>query len=335
MTATPVKEKYTLKEIKNIPVVKANWNNTAETTVASVKCENVEGTVCAMINQHLDNKGTDNLYFFVNSVDFINKVVEICNLDNNNSRMICSQSNSGKRKLKLAISDTSSEPKKINFITSTAFEGCDLYDKIGRIIIVSDRSKVNTLLDISTSIPQIAGRIRNTKHKDSIIHLYSQTRYTDVTVEQHESICKREIAKANHLILEYNKLNDEAYNAIKEIESVYLFKNNGKWSFDENAVLIDMWNFEICNGVYSFRSRMNDEYSAKGFNVVEGSRYDEQIKLIAKAVDNASVFTFKEFVQTIKNLSEKDGSEYDIYLETIKTAAFAKYSFLKEAIAVI
>ena len=182
MTATPVKEKYTLKEIKNIPVVKAKWNNTAETKVASVKCENVEGTVCAMINQHLDNKGTDNLYFFVNSVDFINKVVEICNLDNNNSRMICSQSNSGKRKLKLAISDTSSEPKKINFITSTAFEGCDLYDENGRIIIISDGTKAHTLTDISTSLLQIAGRIRNSQYNGKIMTLFSKTRYTDIPV---------------------------------------------------------------------------------------------------------------------------------------------------------
>ena len=37
MTATPLKEKYTLKELKDIDVVRYEWNKVTETTVNSVK----------------------------------------------------------------------------------------------------------------------------------------------------------------------------------------------------------------------------------------------------------------------------------------------------------
>lgn len=337
MTATPVKEKYTLKELKGIKTVKCEWSDVIETSVKSVKCENVEGTVCSMINQFLNAKDTDeNLYFFVNSIAFINKVVEYCGLTDDNARMICSKSNAKdeKKKLLLKITDTVNNQdtiKKINFITSTAFEGTDLYDENGKIFIVSDALKANTLEDISTSLPQIAGRIRNSKYNGSIFHLYSQTRYTDVTVEENEARTQQGIKEANITVEGWDKLDEIAYNNIKEAGSIYLFKNeNNRWYFDENAVLIDMWNFEICNGIYSFRNRLNDEYAAKGFNVVELNDYTDKLQTIAKAATDSEL-SFGEIVKIIKTETENK-PDFNLYLETLKEIAFKKYPFLKNAI---
>ncbi|KAA6304120.1 hypothetical protein EZS27_044235, partial [termite gut metagenome] len=53
---------------------------------------------------------------------------------------------------------------KVNFYTSTSFEGCDIYDENGKVYIISDRKKSHTLLDISTLIIPICGRIRDSKY---------------------------------------------------------------------------------------------------------------------------------------------------------------------------
>ena len=331
MTATVIKDKYLLKELKDMPKVVCEWENIIETSVTSVKCENVEATVVNMINQVKNIHTNENFYFFVNSIEFINEVVKATGINDDNARMICSQNNVRDKKLK--ISDTLSEPKKINFITSTAFEGADLYDENGRIIIISDGTKAHTLTDISTSLLQIAGRIRNSQYNGKIMHLFSKTRYTDITVEEHQERSESEIKDANRLVKEMtefvaSKAKGDGFN------NQYIFKNEitGLFEFDENAVLIDMWNFEINHGVYSFRNRLNEEYKAKGLNIIECDSFDEKVKAIRDVTADTKDFKFSDYVKTIKELSSKDGSDFDIYLSTLKEAAFTKYTFLKEAI---
>lgn len=87
--------------------------------------------------------------------------------------------------------------KKVNFYTSTAFEGCDIYDEQGRIYIVSDATKSQTLLDISTLFVQICGRIRDSIYNREITHLFSTTRYSeDLTLEEFTQRTKETLALA-------------------------------------------------------------------------------------------------------------------------------------------
>ena len=116
-----------------------------------------------MINYFLSGDISGNAYLFVNSLDFIKEIYKRMNtLDDANSKIIYSKYN--KTIMPVERSSVSDPIKKINFLTSTVFEGADIYDPDGRILIISDPSKANTLLDISTSIQQIAGRIRNSKY---------------------------------------------------------------------------------------------------------------------------------------------------------------------------
>ena len=331
MTATMIKEKYTLKELKHLPIIRYQWDKVIDTKVNSVRCNDVETTVINMIAQHIESKNKANLYFFINSIDFINNVCKTLNLDDDAARMICSKDNTAKKVL--SISSITSEPKKVNFITSTAFEGCDLLDTEGLTIIVSEGNKTHTLVDISTSLVQICGRIRNSKHNGTVYHLYSSTRYTDITVEENEQRKQQGIKEAYHVIEQFNKLDAYSYGIIKEVDSLYLYKNDGKWEFDENAVLIDMYNFEMCNGIYSFRNILNEEYKAKGYNVNELSDFAERIKQTNKAVNDTKKYSFKDYVQTIKEEQSKDAPEFNMYLQAIKEQAFIKYPFLKDAIS--
>jgi len=127
-----------------------------------------------------------NLHFFVNSVDFIADVIKKANLQPHQVRIICSNNSSPGRGRKsnqkklgdeYKIATTVDPAMPINFYTSTCFEGCDIYDDNGRTYIVSDKNKSHTLLDISTLIIQICGRIRDSRYKTEITHIFSETRY--------------------------------------------------------------------------------------------------------------------------------------------------------------
>ena len=50
--------------------------------------------------------------------------------------------------------------KMITFCTSTAFAGCDFYSTCASTFVISDCKKINTSIDISTDLVQIAGRQR-------------------------------------------------------------------------------------------------------------------------------------------------------------------------------
>ena len=108
-----------------------------------------------------------NLHIFVNSVEFMKKVTDLATLTPEQVRHVCSTSGdngeSNQRKLgkDYPIGQPSDPVKKINFYTSTCFEGCDIYDENGVTFIVSDGNKSNTLLDISTLFTQICGRLRD------------------------------------------------------------------------------------------------------------------------------------------------------------------------------
>ena len=158
-----------------------------------------------------------NLHIFVNSVEFIAKVIDLAKLAPEQVKTVCSTSGDNaevnRRKLgkAYAIGQPSDPVRKINFYTSTCFEGCDLYDENGVTFIVSDGNKSHTLLDISTLFTQICGRLRDSKYKGEIIHVYSTTKYSrDVTLDEFVAATKKTLQEAVQYTDEINSLSDTA-----------------------------------------------------------------------------------------------------------------------------
>ena len=119
-----------------------------------------------------EDMGSD-WHIFLNSVEGIGWIIRNAGLVPDNTRVVCSQSNGKQNAAKLhgfPINSTSDPVKMFNFYTSTAFEGCDIYDDRGRTFIVSEPYKIHTMPDISTSFIQIAGRIRNSIYNGEVIH---------------------------------------------------------------------------------------------------------------------------------------------------------------------
>ena len=73
---------------------------------------------------------------------------------------------------KYTITTVADEVRQFNFYTSTAFEGCDIFDENGVNIIVSSPYLPYTLLDIRTTVRQVCGRVRNSKYKNEVHYIY-------------------------------------------------------------------------------------------------------------------------------------------------------------------
>ena len=131
-----------------------------------------------------------NLHFFVNSVDFIGRVLHHARLSPDEVKIVCSTSGTSEQ----------INREKLGGDYSIAFEGCDIYDKQGKIYVVSDGTARHHLLDVSTTIRQIAGRIRDTRYKE-ITHIFSTVRYAEgITYPQFKAATEKELDKAERFV---------------------------------------------------------------------------------------------------------------------------------------
>lgn len=328
MTATPIEDEFNLVELVDIPKVNYQFENITNVTVESVTCACPINTACNIILSNL--KSEQRFYFFVNSITIINDIVDKCNLDDNSARMICSSTSSKKTLLKK--SDTLSDPKKFNFLTSTAWEGCDLYDEQGVIFMISDSRKAHTLKDISTSLVQIAGRIRDTVYKDKIYHLYNKTRYNNVSIEEFNKLCDENTAKCLRIVDNTHDWveGDAEYFGGKNIDSTYLRLEGGKIVFDENSIKLDKYNYNIINGVYKIQTVMEDKYKSSNFNVEWKS---DSYKKIEKPKEKVVRVTkrFKDVVLELKKIYS-DKINNLIFEGNYTEEYYNRYPFLKDAI---
>jgi len=297
LTATPIEDDLMLEELKDIPHYNIEWEDKTEIKVNTVQCKQVLYSLSKIIDKFLEGKYFGNAHIFLNSVDSIATLIKKCNLTNDNCRVIWSKNN---EKYKNSIngitnSETTDPVKKINIYTSTCFEGCDLFDKEGKIIIVSEGRKSQTLLDISTQVRQIAGRIRDTKYH-TITHLYKTTRYNNhLTFDEYKEVVLNEEKKAKSYISKINNDN-EIVEGTKESIYPYVFKDEetGKFSFDPNRMKLDIFNYKCLHHTYSLDVNISNEYTNNG--VAEIAQYKDN-KISDKLLMNeSSRTTFKDAI---------------------------------------
>lgn len=273
LTATPIEQDLMLEELKSIPTFNIDWENKRQITVRTIKCGQVLSSMRNIINDFIAGKIFGNCHIFINSVDSIAALIKACNLTDDNCRVIFSKNNSKYKNSCQGVTngETTDPVKKINLYTSTCFEGCDLFDEEGKIYIVSDGAKSQTLHDISTQIRQIAGRIRNTKYSE-ITHLYKSTRYNeDLTYEQYKSVVLEEEKKAKSYVAKVNS-DSELINGTKESTYAYVVKEeDGTLSFDPNRMKLDIYNYKCLHHIYSLNVNMNEEYIKAGMIAINST----------------------------------------------------------------
>lgn len=306
VTATILDTDFVLEELKNVEIVKAEWTNTKIVNVKSSKCsKDVIKSVAYLINQFLAGNIEGNAYIFVNSVQFIKDLVKICELSDENARAIWSKNN--KTETGLSRGNVLDPAKKINLLTSTVFEGTDIYDEDGKIFIVSDKTKSHTLTDISTSFQQIAGRIRNSKYWDTVTHYYTTTRYDAIlTYEDFKNFSNKTIEEANLLINEGNNLSDLARKKFSLDLETYVCKEEDTFLFDPNLVKLDLYNYRVTKCLYKLRVNINREYDKYNLTFEDITLNNKEIALIN--IDDLGD-NFTESIETLQLIYKSDKEE--------------------------
>ncbi len=194
MTATPVKLEYLPDAIQHIPEAYVHWENILPVTLnyTIMSREDLYPAAAGIAYRHFTGANPGNCYFFLNSVRSIITIIQYLKkvgIGNEDIRIICSDRienryhyDKGIGKA-FRIESVTDAPKKINFITSKAFEGADIYDEQGVSYIISDGVKGHTKYDILTTIPQIIGRIRDTRYENQAHVIFSPSEYFSHTSE--------------------------------------------------------------------------------------------------------------------------------------------------------
>ena len=336
LTATPIEADLMLEELKDIPTYKVNWEDTTEISVKAIKCKQVLASIKTIIKDFLEGRVFGNAHIFVNSVETIASIIKACNLDNSNTRIIFSKNNQKYKNVCQGVNNgnTTDQVKKINLYTSTCFEGCDLFDEEGKIYIISEGNKANTLYDISTQIRQIAGRIRNT-HYTSITHLYSSTRYnTDLTFDDYKKVVLEEEKKAKSYITKVN--NDEEIKVGTKLSTyayVYKDEETGIFEFDPNLMKLDIFNYKCLHHTYSLSANISNEYTKAGMNVV--TSIDNTSDKLLK--NDRTRTTFKDAVIEYDSIMKRKAKAFNYSFtddERIKLLT-AKYPYIDDAYQVL
>lgn len=299
LTATPIKPEFILTELSDVDTITYNWEAATLVNTQIKDTPFIQKELLSLIDYYKDKC---NLHIFINSVDTIRNIIK--KLDTEDYRVICATTNKGKI---LHFKDVNSKVCKLNFYTSCAFEGVDIYDKDGRCIIICDSNVSTTMLDISTKIRQICGRIRDSKYKNecTIILNTKRHRYAGTSKEEFLSVVKESEERGKRRIELINTFSEYDYETELKLYSpttaynLYLNKFDNKIFYDNNLKNIDLYNYDLISEIYNDQISVLSELQSNGFKP----------KPLKVELSNKYI-TIEEGIYTYQQLKDK----YESYL---------------------
>ena len=274
--------------------------------------------MASMCNARIKNGGDSNYHIFLNSVRGISKVIRQASLVPTDVRVICSKSENAEKRNQCILPEgftiaTATDPvKPINFYTSTCFEGQDIYDKNGRSFIVSDGFTQHTKIDISTSLIQICGRIRDSQYKGHVTQYYAPSKYKDVTLEEFTAAIDKNIREAQQVAEAMNNFPERYKSKMLEklglLKEPYITVKDGQIAVDRNMANLDIVNYKIINGDYASYINMVHALKDSGFVV---DAYETVADPVSVPKPNATKSKFKDAFEEYCNLKQSH-SMFDI-----------------------
>lgn len=342
MTATPIEDQFLLKELRGIKTVVAKWKDARQVQVIPVKSgKSVLKTTIAHAKKFIYGEIEGNAYIFVNSVKFLVQVIKSLGLTPGDVRIICSENSQDKLPAGFLRGKTTDEPKKINIITKAGFEGCDIYDTEGKTIIVSDPYIEHSLVDIQIQIPQIIGRIRNSRYNRRVEHIYSHTRGYDtskLSYDELSDILDEGMREGEILIEECNTnrlrvvLRDlvDKRSTTPGVEYIK-FDEEGNPQVDENRYLIALYLYRLVNTTYATRNGMNNAYQKGNLKIVDWNVDYSDFEVVPAG----NFANFKEAYHFVKEVRDKkfNGAQLSLMEMQGEKECYETYPYLKAAIS--
>lgn len=350
MSATPINETFIPDILKDVAVTKIDWGITKKIKVNSVSSHNSLQNAISFINKFLSKEGlfmtqinntyskVKELYIFINSVKDIATVSKSLGIANNDVKVVCSPNLRNKRTLEkegISISAISAPNKKLNFFTSKAFAGSNLFTNNGLVLVVSNADKPHTLIDLETSLYQISGRIRlNSEYQNIFRHIIIHFSSTINNIhsswsleffkEKATKIINDKISNSKSIINIYNNLSESEKSAVLNqllTEPYFADYDESANIFELSNSMIDFarYQYHLLYNIYADGFSLDNSYSKYHFEA-EGSSLNLKNEIEIKL---ATSFDFKallkEYIELRNNeedvVAEKYSMEYPIFKE--------------------
>lgn len=252
LSATPMDEDYEIDFFKQLPHYKVVWKKGLPIVVKKIKTTCLSKGLCNLIKIFREDgfripdingelKEVEQLFIFLNSVTTARQIADTLELDEDEIKICCAERKRNRLLLgKYQIESVCSPNKTINFFTKKCFQGCNLFSNNGLIIVASDAYRTQTLIDISTTMEQISGRLReNGDYKNifrnTMVHIYSTNKNILTDEEFEQKMKKKEEDAARLLSLQEKADEKELATLIRKvnIETDLLSIINGRLKYNE------------------------------------------------------------------------------------------------------
>lgn len=277
MSATPIQADFKPSCLADVEEIEAVWDET-DTMIVKLDLTNKPYIKAAnYINAYkkdgfieINGNRSYEAFFFINSVTDIASILQYCDLSNEEVKIVCADNESNRAKLAgYTITNSRSENKPFTFITSKSFEGADYFSDSALCFVVSNSTNTNTLLDISTDIYQIAGRIRTESNpfRNLLVHIFNTTGNRNIELDiTYEDMVKRtndNIEGANEIISAINNSSDKAKEMAKKmLNSQYVMQDKeGNYFVNDMLVKLDLFTFRLEQSIYKDGIALRSAYN--------------------------------------------------------------------------
>ena len=268
VTATPNKEQFIPKKLAGIEFMSLNWADAKKTNISVQKVtKNGNDYIVETCRQYLDGEIDGSAHIFYNSVKEIISVVKsimaLPNYKKDSIKIVCSDSDFNKRninKVDSGLFHKSLSPTKIiNFYTSCVFEGCDIEDEFGRTYIVVNSNRTSSKVCMTTLVPQICGRVRNSVYINDVKMLVcGNIDCLDYTRDEWLSVVVDNLLKAKSAVDTYNHAkhlpnNQKILNTLRNSATIdpYLILTDDKdIIINQCAMQSEMQRYDIIHAQY-------------------------------------------------------------------------------------
>ena len=293
LTATPTKREYFPEALTEVPLCTIEWDDVRPVKFNLQNLEQGIGLNNALFGlcyDYLMGKIEGNAHIFYNSVteiaSVINKLKGLVDKETGKNlfnpediRVVCSKSGGNQKTFNsklgvkwASIADITDPVKKINLYTSTAFEGADVLDEEGQTYIIINGTRDATKVDFHVLVPQIVGRIRNTKYNEHINLLVGNLpEAANCTKEEWMSTVTKRIQNSRDVLhdIKESKMSEASKTQLIKAaeEDKYTFVNEqGELYVSDVALKAELQAWEALKATYVVRVVEGAEISEEGYS---------------------------------------------------------------------
>lgn len=305
MSATLYKEEFVASWINELPKTVLEWTYAEDINCDVVICTktNLLSAVAEKIIEYIEPEEEDKLCIFINSINDIEWLIDICELKPEDCRVIYGKSND--RVIKVIINeveyvyensdigDRDINIPKITFATSTLYEGSDLFGENTKSLIVANTTNGghSSYLDPYTSMIQISGRYRDSKYKNNfLLYTYLNERPKNITYfdmfddfEDDKKIIEAQISKLNRMNTKRNNSGTVDFLEVKRTQKVdgandyYFDKKEQAYFYDETKARLFLFEYFLSDEVYISEDNLNRHLYNAGISVNSLVEYNGEI----------------------------------------------------------